>query len=272
MSQSSLKPAALIYDFDGTLARGNMQEHSFLPALGVKAHEFWERSNGVAEEQDGDQILTYMREMLLQAAKMDLPITRELLQEHGRKVQLFNGVESWFSRIDDYAQGQGLKLQHYVISSGIREMIEGCPIASHFEQVFASSFLYENGVAVWPALSINYTTKTQYLFRINKGIDNCWDNQAINRWMPLSERPIPFSNMVFLGDGETDIPTMKMLRHQGGAAVAVFDPDHWDRLQHRIHGLIAENRADFVAPADYSQGSQLEATVKGLLGRMAVGK
>jgi hypothetical protein len=191
-----------------------------------------------------------------------------LLQEHGRKVCFFKGVPDWFDRINIYARGLGLELEHYIISSGIREIIEGCTVADHFKMVFASSFLYEDGVAVWPALSINYTTKTQYLFRINKGIDNCWDNKAINKWMPLSQRPLPFSNMIFLGDGETDIPTMKMIRHQGGAAVAVFDPDRWDHLQERIHALIAENRADFVAAADYSPGSQLEVTVKGLLGRI----
>lgn len=265
-----MKTAALIYDFDGTLACGNMQEHSFIPALGINASEFWECSNRLAREQDGDEILTYMREMLRRAVQADLRITRELLQDHGRQVRLFKGVEDWFERINTYAKVQGLKLEHFIISSGIREMIEGCPVARHFKAVYASSFLYEDGVAVWPALSINYTTKTQYLFRINKGIDNCWDNQAINKWMPLSERPVPFQNMIFLGDGETDIPTMKMVRHQGGAAVAVFDPDRWDLLQNRIHGLIAENRADFVAPADYSEGKQLEVTVKGLLGRIAI--
>jgi phosphoserine phosphatase len=265
-----MKTAAIIYDFDGTLARGNMQEHSFIPTLGIEAGEFWERSNSLAKEQDGDQILTYMREMLRRAKIVDLRITRELLQNHGREVQLFKGVEDWFDRINAYASGNDLSLEHYIISSGIREMIEGCKVAEHFKKVFASSFLYEDGEAVWPALSINYTTKTQYLFRINKGIDNCWDDEAINKWMALSERPVPFRNMIFLGDGETDIPTMKMVRHQGGAALAVFDPERWGDLQSRIHALIAEDRADFVAPADYSEGGQLEVTVKGLLGRIAI--
>jgi hypothetical protein len=132
-------------------------------------------------------------------------------------------------------------------------------------------FIYDDdGVAVWPALSINYTTKTQYLFRINKGIDNCWDNEAINKWVPEESRPIDFKNMIFIGDGETDIPSMKMVRHQGGQAVAVFDPSKWDNLQHRIYGLIAEDRVNFVASADYTEGSQLDVTVRGLLGRMAL--
>lgn len=265
-----MKRAALVYDFDGTLARGNIQEHSFIPGLGIEIEDFWQRSNGAAREHDADQILTYMYEMMVQAKSRGLKLTRDSLLAHGRTVPFFDGVESWFGRVNAYAQSQGLALEHYVISSGIREMILGCSVAQEFRQIFASSFLYnDEGEAVWPALSINYTTKTQYLFRINKGIDNCWDNEAINRWVPPGDRRLPFENMVFLGDGETDIPSMKMVRHQGGYAVAVFDPEKWDRLQSRITGLIAEDRTNFVAPADYSEGSQLEVTVRGLLGRIA---
>jgi len=265
-----MKKAALIYDFDGTLAQGNMHEHSFLPSLDIEPAEFWEKSNGEARRQDADQILTYMREMLLRAQAANLKVTREVLREHGRQLTLFRGVSTWFDRMNQYAASQGLDLEHFIISSGVREMIEGCEVADEFTQIFASSFLYEDGEAVWPGLSINYTTKTQYLFRINKGIDNCWDNTAVNRWVPESQRPFPFQNMIFIGDGETDIPTMKMVRHQGGYAIAVFDPDRWGRLQDRIHGLIAEDRANFVAGADYSEGSQLEVTVKGLLGRIGM--
>lgn len=265
-----MKRAAIVYDFDGTLARGNIQEHSFIPGVGMQPEEFWARSNGAAQRHDADQILTYMYEMLLQTRARGLELTRENLGEQGRTVPFFAGVESWFPRINEYARAQGLELEHYVISSGIREMIAGCSIAPEFKQIFASSFLYDDqGQAVWPALSINYTTKTQYLFRINKGIDNCWDNEAINRWVPPAERYLPFENMIFLGDGETDIPSMKMVRHQGGFAVAVFDPEKWDRLQSRIYGLIAEDRTNFVAPADYTKDSQLEVTVRGLLGRIA---
>ena len=266
-----MKPAAIIYDFDGTLARGNIQEHTFIPSLNVEARDFWERANAEAEKHDADQILTYMREMLLQAQANDQCVTRDSLMAHGAHVPFFEGVESWFERMNLYAEKNGLKLQHYVVSSGIRQMIRGCSIARHFSQIYASSFLYDDeGVAVWPALSINYTNKTQYLFRINKGVENCWDNKAVNTWIPTAERPLPFENMVFVGDGETDIPSMKMVRHQGGFAVAVFDPQRWESLQKRIYGLIAEDRANFVAPADYREGSQLDVTVRGLLGRIAM--
>ncbi len=262
---------ALIYDFDGTLARGNIQEHSFIPSLGLSVEEFWKRSNGQAKIHDADQILTYLREMLEQASKKGIAVTRESLREHGRQVPFFEGVEGWFGRMNDYAAGIGLELQHFIVSSGVRSMIEGCSIAGEFRQIYASSFIFDDdGVAVWPGLSINYTTKTQYLFRINKGIENCWNNEAVNKWMPMETRPIPFKNMIFIGDGETDIPSMKMVRHQGGQAVAVFDPEKWGRLQERIYGLIAEDRVNFVAPAIYEKGSQLDVTVRGLLGRMAL--
>ncbi len=262
--------AALIYDFDGTLAEGNIQEHSFIRELGMEPGEFWKISNGAAIEHDADQILTYMREMLTQAAARGIELNRKRLRDCGGAVPFFKGVESWFPRMNAYAEEKGLHLQHFIISSGLKEMIEGSAIAHHIKRIFASSFIFDdNEVAEWPALSINYTTKTQYLFRINKGIENCWDSTAVNRWMPLSQRPVPFTNMVFIGDGATDIPSMKMVRHQGGQAVAVFDPAMWSKRQETIYELIAEDRVNFVAPADYREGSQLDVTVKGLLGRIA---
>ncbi len=164
---------------------------------------------------------------------------------------------------------RGIALEHYVVSSGIHEMIAGCKIYGSFKRVFASQFAYnDSGEAVWPSVSINYTGKTQFIFRINKGIDNTWNNEDINRWQPLDERYIPFQRMIFIGDGDTDIPSMKMVRNHGGFAVAVFDPGQWvlSASQNKIHRLIAEDRANYVAPADYTDGSQLDVTVRGFSG------
>jgi hypothetical protein len=185
---------------------------------------------------------------------------------------LFDGLTTWFERTNTYALKRGIALEHFVVSSGIREMIEGCKIFSVFKNVYASSFVYnEEGHAVWPAVAINYTTKMQFLFRINKGIDNTWDNDEINKWQPMNERRVPFDHMIFLGDGDTDIPAMKMVRDKGGAAIAVFNPKEWGQAasQNKIHRLISEDRASYVAPADYSEGSQLDVTVRGVLGRLA---
>jgi hypothetical protein len=182
---------------------------------------------------------------------------REVLAAHGRATPLFSGLDTWFDRIGAYAGERRLAVEHYVVSSGNYEIIAGCPIFERFRGVFASRFLYNAaGEATWPAVAINYTTKTQFLFRINKGISMTWDNQRINRWMPMEDRPVPFSRMIFIGDGETDIPSMKMVRHQGGHSIAVFDPEKWqeENARDRIERLIAEDRVHYVAPADYRDG------------------
>lgn len=264
---------ALVYDFDGTLAPGNIQEHSLLPEyLGLSPDDFWRLVKHQAKAEDADEILVYLRLLLEKAAERSVKLTRSILQEHGAKTPLFEGVTSWFHRINEYAAHRGLQLEHYVISSGNEEMIAGTTIHSVFRRVFASRYFYDDrGNAIGPAVAINYTTKTQYLFRINKGVDNHWDNDAVNRWQPMAERAVPFSRIIYLGDGDTDIPSMKMVRHQGGHSVAVFDPKKWARtdMQKKVYNLIAEDRAHFVVPADYTEGSQLDVTLRGILGRVA---
>lgn len=275
---STLVRAALIYDFDGTLAPGNIQEHSLIPNhLGLGVDQFWAAVDAEKRAHDADEILVYLRLLMACAFSQKRPLTREILAFHGAKTPFFKGVESWFDRIDTYGRERGLALEHYVISSGNAEMIAGSSIARHFHTVFASRYRYdERGEAVWPAVAINYTTKTQYLFRINKGVSNNWDNQPVNRFIPMHERPVPFQRMIYFGDGDTDIPSMKMVRHQGGHSVAVFDPERWEArdplvretYKRKAYNLIAEDRAHFVVPADYCDGSQLDITVKGILGRI----
>ena len=264
---------AIVYDFDGTLAPHNLPEHSFLPAVGViDTAAFWDRVHEEARAQDGCPILAYMHLMLQAAKNCGVPVTRTMLQQHGRDIPLFAGVDTWFEQINDYGRGINLEIEHYVVSSGIREIIEGCPIYQRFHKVFASAYAYDGeGNAKWPAAAINYTNKTQFLFRINKGIKNVWDDSAINSWIPHDERRIPFERMLFLGDGDTDIPSMKMVRQKGGQAVAVFDPVLFEqrKSQGRLEKLIAEDRVDYVAAADYTSDSLLRVVVRGILGRMA---
>lgn len=271
--QPTLLRTALVYDFDGTLAPGNIQEHSLIPGhLEMTIASFWAGVAAEKQQDDADEILVYLRRLAATARGLGKPLTRELLREHGAHTPLFAGVEQWFARIGEHALARGLRLEHYVVSSGNEEMIAGTKIYEHFTKVFASRYRYDaHGFAEWPAVAINYTNKTQYLFRINKGVANSWDNEPVNRWIPTSERPIPFSRIIYLGDGDTDIPSMKMVRHQGGHSIAVFDPERWARLelQQKVYNLIAEDRAHFVVPADYDDGSQLDITVKGVLGRIA---
>ncbi len=264
--------AAIVYDFDGTLCDGNMQEHGLLQRLGhSRAKEFWDEGGRIAREQDADEVLVYMWRLMMDARGSEQPLTRSELRGYGTKLTLFPGVETWFKRIDAFGASIGLAVDHYVVSSGLLEIIEGSSIAARFKHIFASHYMYSHdGEAIAPAVAINYTTKTQYLFRINKGILNSWDRTSLNSYMAPARRPIPFSRMVFIGDGDTDIPSMKMMKHQGGEAIAVFG--NWDVAASRnlIHRLIEEERVGMVAPADYRENSQLEVVVKGVLGRFAL--
>jgi 2-hydroxy-3-keto-5-methylthiopentenyl-1-phosphate phosphatase len=271
MAFSDLKKTAIIYDFDGTLARGNIQEQSFIPQINMTREDFWGAVKEMKEAEDADEILVYMHLMLAKATEAKVAVTKAMLHEHGQHAPLFDGLAelAWFTRINAFAERHGLLLQHYIISSGIEEMIRGCTIQEAFHKIYASKFIYNDDVAAWPGVAINYTTKTQYLFRINKGVENHWNNKAINQYMPEPERPIPFERMIFLGDGDTDIPTMKMLTYQGGHSIAVYDEQREKRDLDKIHGLIADSRVDFVAPANYDENSQLDIIVKGILGRIA---
>lgn len=265
-------PTALIYDFDGTLARGNLQEAQFLPELKIDPAAFWAEVDARARSHDADRILVYMQLMLEQARAKNVRLTRERLRDFGREIDFFEGLADggWFDRIDGFAGALGLELRHFVISSGNQEIIEGCPVHDRFARVFASRYAYEQGEAAWPAVAINYTGKTQFLFRINKGVESVWDDAAVNAFTPDEVRPFPFSRMVFVGDGDTDVPTMKMMHQKGGSSVAVYDPRRDRKSLDKIDRLIAEGRVDFVAPADYTENSQLDIVVRGILGRIAL--
>lgn len=268
---------AIAYDFDGTLAPGNMQEHSFLPELGLTAKEFWPEVKQYARDNDMDEILAYMYLMLKKATASNLPIKRDAIEEYGRTVTLFPGVEEWFDTISQYGKDRDLAIEHYIISSGLREMIKATPIGKKFKYIFASGYMYDaNDVATWPALAVNYTTKTQYLFRINKGIDNSYDNTGINKYTPEPERPIPFKNIIYLGDGDTDIPCMKMLKYQGGHSIAVYESwtgrgtKRQQAKRDSCYELLDQERADYVAAADYSRGTNLDNIIRSLLDKMSI--
>ena len=258
-------PVAIAYDFDGTLAPGNMQEHVFLPKLGISPQVFWEKSDRLASAQQGDPILAYMHLMLQEARHANLPMRRDDWIAHGRDITLFPGVESWFERITAAAEARGIALQHYVISSGLRELIDGTSIRRHLAKVFASGFLYDaSDVAIAAAIAVNYTTKTQYLFRINKGALDIADNKAVNAYQSPEQRAVPFTNMVFIGDGDTDIPCFRLVKEQGGHSIAVYNPRDSHGPQ-RGRTLIEEGRVHCALAADYSEGGELEQRVLAVL-------
>lgn len=262
---------AIVYDFDGTLAKGNIQENSFIPDLGMTKKEFWKNVKKLAEEHEMDEILAYMYLLISKAkASNNVKVDKKSIQQHGKTVKYFKGVEDYFKRIDEYAKTKGIILKHFIISSGTKEMIEGTSIAKNFEYIYASSFKYDqHDVAEWPALAINYTVKTQYLFRINKGIENAWDNSTINKYIAEDERPIPFERIVYIGDGETDIPAMKMVNYQGGYSIAVYPPNT-KGAKKKIHELIEHKRATFLAKADYSINSDIDKLLKAIVDQVAL--
>ena len=268
---------AIAYDFDGTLAPGNMQEYNFVHDLNMDKGEFWQEANELAKKHDMDEVLAYMHLMLIKAKEKNIPIREEAFMKYGEKITFFEGVESYFERINAYAASKNMHLEHFIISSGLREFVKGTAIAKHFKTIFASGFEYDdNGVACWPALVVNYTNKTQYLFRINKGIYNSYDNTLINKSMPEDERAVPFSNFIYIGDGETDVPAMKMVNLYGGTTIAVYNPasvatPHRPKSSKDIClDLIRQNRADYIAPTNYTEGGELDVMLKKIIDKTAM--
>ncbi len=258
------KIIAIAYDFDGTLAPGNMQEHSFIPNLGIDKAAFWGEVKSLAKTHDMNEILIYMQLMLKKAGEKEVRITKKAFKDYGKKISFFEGVTEYFDAINAFAKAEGIILEHYIISSGLREIVQGTSIAKYFKMIYASGYKFDaNDVAEWPALAIDYTSKTQYLFRINKGIDNAYDNTLINKFVPHQERPVPFSNMIYVGDGETDVPAMKLVTDQGGTSIAVFDKAKKGKKGVALSGkeicekLVEDGRVHFMAEANYKTDSPL---------------
>ena len=264
---ASKKPIiALMYDFDKTLCTTDMQAYTFIPNLGMSANEFWAKASDLAEKHKMDRILAYMYLMLDEAHIHRKPIRRSDFVALGKDLELYPGVAEWFSRINRFGKEQGVTIKHYIISSGLREIIEGSSIYKEFDDVFAGEFLYdENGVACWPKNVVNYTTKTQFLFRINKGVLDISNDDDLNRFTPEEDRPVPFRNMIYIGDGLTDVPCMKLVKVNGGCSFAVYQKGK----QAKVKDLILDQRVNFIEPADYSEGSQLDQITKDIIVKMA---
>lgn len=259
---------AICYDFDGTLSPGNMQEYGFLRAINkASAKDFWEETNTLGFREKADDIAAYMWVMLEKLKQKKIKPTRAAFRKFASDVELFAGVPEWFDRINDYARKHGVELRHYIISSGLKEMIEGTEIAKKFHTIFASSFMYnKKGEAFWPGIMLNYTSKTQFIFRINKGCEDLNDNETVNKYIPRSLRPIPFENMIYVGDGLTDIPCMKMVKTEGGHSVAVYDARK--PKPRKIDQLVADNRVNAVKPADYRKGKPLELYIQSVINKV----
>lgn len=258
---------ALCYDFDKTLSPDDMQAQGYIQTVQPEGSDvigdFWKESNSRAAANNMDKNLAYMYTMK-KKARGQIVFTKEKLADYGSKVALFEGVKDWFKRIRDYGAERDIIIEHYIISSGLKEMIEGTSIANEFKELYATSFYFdEDGVAVWPAQVVNYTNKTQFLFRISKGVLDVNDD-AVNDSFAPDEIRVPFRNMVYLGDSDTDIPCMKLVNSQGGYSIGVFNPDEKDKVKakNKVYKMMRDNRISYFAPADYSEGSELDELVK----------
>ncbi|MBE6918359.1 MAG: haloacid dehalogenase-like hydrolase [Ruminococcaceae bacterium] len=258
---------ALLYDFDKTLCTQDMQNYAFIPSLGMKPQDFWQEANTFGWREHMDGILAYMYTMLRKSKEKGLSLRREALVEMGRSIVLFPGVKEWFSRINAFGESQGVEIEHYILSSGLREIIEGSGISHEFREIYASEFYYdETGTPVWPKLDVNFTAKTQFVYRINKGVLDVANDRDLNASMPDDSKRVPFTNMIYVGDGLSDVPCMKMMRSYGGQAIAVYQPES----RTAVEELLARGRVDFIFPADYREGTDLDTTVKNIIRKMAV--
>ncbi len=255
-------PMAIAYDFDGTLADGNMQEHRFLPDIKMTPDDFWAEVKQLTQEHQADEVLMYMNLMLKKAKAEGVPVRRADFEARGKSVELFDGVEEWFDRITKYGRKCMVGVEHFLISSGNDEIVRGTPISANFKRIYASKFMFdEHGAAVWPALAVNYTTKTQYLFRINKGAHDLSDSSGVNEFVEKSKRAVPFENMVFIGDGSTDIPCFRLVKEQGGLSVAVYNASKRG-AKARAQKYIDDGRVHCIARSVYSDGSPLDKIIK----------
>ena len=247
---------ALVYDFDGTLSPGNMQEFGFIQTIGKTPEAFWRMSDNIAIGQDASNVLAYMKLMFDEARKAGIRLSRDEFRKFGKHIRLFEGVREWFAAVNAYGAAKGVTIEHYINSSGLKEIIEGSPIAHEFKHIFAGTFIYnEDGEAEWPGIAVDFTAKTQFLFKISKGIFSSRDNKRVNDSIADDQKRIPFPHMIYFGDGQTDVPCMKIVNMFGGNSVAVYNPH--DEVGREVAAkLKRQGRVNFVTPATYTKDSR----------------
>ena len=254
---------AIMYDFDKTLSTMDMQNYSFIPRLGLTPKEFWGETSEYTEKYGVERILAYMYMMIKEANEKGIKLTREFLQDCGKDIEFFEGVDTWFSRINKYGEEHGVQVEHYLVSSGTKEIVEGCKIYKEFKEVYGCEFFYKDGVAVWPKLAINYTQKTQYFFRIAKGATNVTDDDGVNQ--KTQELRVPYENIVYLGDGMTDIACMTLVKKNAGTSIAIYP----ELNSNKVRQILDDNRVNFICTADYKEGGDLEKVIKLTINKVA---
>ncbi len=259
---------AIMYDFDKTLCTRDMQEYTFIPSLGMQPDDFWSGTGEIASKEQMDSVLTYMYCMITESQQSGKPFTREDLVECGKHIEYLPGVEEWFERVNRYGEDAGVRVEHYVLSSGLKEIIEGSSIAKFFKKIFASEFLYDSqtGNPIWAKMAVNYTNKTQFVYRINKGVLDISNNVDVNASRPDDDRRVYFNNMIYIGDGLTDVPCMKLVKQSGGHSIALYQNGQKDKVQ----PLLMHERVDWIFEADYRKDKALDQAMHDLICKLGV--
>ena len=255
---------AIMYDFDKTLSTTDMQNYSFIPRLGLTPEQFWGSTSQYTEKHGVERILAYMLNMIEQAKKKNIVLTREFLQDCGKDIVFYPGVVNWFDRINKYGEEKGVIVEHYLVSSGTKEIVEGSQIFKSFKEVYACEYFYnEKGEAYWPKLAINYTQKTQYFFRIAKGATNVTDDSGVNQ--KSTSLRIPYENIIYLGDGMTDIACMTLVKKNDGTSIAIYPESE----SNKVRQILDDNRVNFICTANYEDGSDLDKVIKLMIDKAA---
>ena len=245
-----------------------MQEYSLIPALGYEnPGVFWDEVTELSVRYRMDPISAYLYHLKRKVAEQGTPLRKEQFREISSAIEFYPGVDSWFRRINDYGRKAGFLIEHYIISSGMAEIIESTSIADEFRKIYACRYYYENGEAVWPAQVVNYTTKTQYIFRINKQVLDESDDNSLNEYVDPKERPVPFTRMVYIADGITDVPCMRLVKEYGGKSIAVYN-ENSEKAKKTAKKLIDDGRASFMVKADYKEGSGMESLMMKIIDHM----
>jgi hypothetical protein len=264
---------AIVYDYDQTLSPNFMQDEVLFPAFGIDSKKFWQGCQELVRNEGYDSELAYLK-ALLDYLGLDRP-TNARLSELGAGLKFFPGLPEMF---DQFKSGLlrpehetiGIKVEHYIISSGLKAMIDGSRLAPHLRAVFGCEFAEDpSGRISFPKRVISHTQKTQFLFRINKGLLD--HSQDVNDHMPPELRPIPFDHMIYIGDGPTDVPCFTVVRQLGGHAIAVYNPEDKSRNSFRkcFHLVGPADRVRYIAPADYRAGSHLRLLLEHMVSEIA---
>ena len=256
------KRIALLYDFDYTLADGFMQQFGLMQELGFNdVGKYFRACEDVSLDRDMDMCLSSMCGIIELAKMKGKEVTRDYLRQFGADIKYFAGVEEWFEKINAIGNEYGYEIEHYIVSSGVREIIEGTKIAPYFKRIYANFFAYKDGRAFWPAQVVNYTSKTQYIYRVRKNaLDDLASLDKINEKM-ADDEVLPFKNIIYIGDSQTDIPSFKVVKNSGGMSICVYHPDN-DNSKKTAQKCFIEGRVNYFTPADYREGSDLYSLIK----------